>query len=51
LLDLGELDFIDHRGLEILAAHAGHLAGEGGCTIQHQPHLVSRLCEILELQL
>jgi hypothetical protein len=51
LLDLGELDFIDHRGVEILAAHAGRLAGEGGCTIQHQPHLVSRLCRILELQL
>lgn len=50
-LDLEELDFIDHRGLEILAAHASRLAGKGGCTIQHQPHLVSRLCEILELQL
>lgn len=50
-LDLGELDFIDHRGLEVLAAHAGRLTGEGGCTIQHEPHVVSRLCELLELQL
>jgi anti-anti-sigma regulatory factor len=51
LLHLGELDFIDHRGLEVLAAHTSRLAGEGGCTVRHQPHLVSRLCEILELQL
>lgn len=50
-LDLGELDFIDHRGVEILVAHASRLAGESGCTIKHEPHLVSRLCEILELQL
>jgi anti-anti-sigma regulatory factor len=50
-LDLGELDFIDHRGLEVLAAHAGRLAGEGGCAIQHEPYVVSRLCELLELQL
>ncbi|HST68626.1 MAG TPA: MEDS domain-containing protein [Solirubrobacterales bacterium] len=50
-LDLGELDFIDHRGLEVLAAHAGRLAGEGGCAIRHEPPVVNRLCEILELQL
>jgi anti-anti-sigma regulatory factor len=49
-LDLAGLDFIDHRGVEILAAHASH-AGEGGCVVQHEPHVVRRLCEILELQL
>jgi hypothetical protein len=47
-LDLTGLDFIDHRGVEILAAYVG---GEGGCTVQHEPHGVRRLCEILELQL
>lgn len=50
-LDLGALDFIDHRGLEVLAAHTGRLAAAGGCTIHRQPHVVSRLCDILELQL
>ncbi|HEX7279981.1 MAG TPA: MEDS domain-containing protein [Solirubrobacterales bacterium] len=50
-LDLGELDFIDHRGVEVLAAHTSRPAGEGGCTVKHEPHVVSRLCEILELQL
>lgn len=50
-LDLSELDFIDHRGVEILAAHARHLSGAAGCTIQHRPPVVDRLCEILELQL
>lgn len=50
-LDLGELDFIDHRGLEVLAAHASRLTDEGGCAIQHEPYVVSRLCELLELQL
>jgi anti-anti-sigma regulatory factor len=48
-LDLGQLEFIDHRGLEVLATHASRLAGE--CKIQHQPPLVRRLCDILELQL
>jgi MEDS: MEthanogen/methylotroph, DcmR Sensory domain len=50
-LDLGELEFIDHRGLEVLAGHTSRLAGEAGCAVQHEPHLVSRLCDILELQL
>lgn len=50
-LDLSELDFIDHRGLEILAAHTGGHADAGGCTVHHQPYVVSRLCDLLELQL
>jgi hypothetical protein len=50
-LDLGELDFIDHRGLEILAAHANRLTAAGGCTVHHKPYVVSRLCDLLELQL
>lgn len=50
-LDLGELRFIDHCGLEVLAAHTGRLAANGGCTIHHEPYVVSRLCDILELQL
>jgi anti-anti-sigma regulatory factor len=50
-LDLAELDFIDHRGLEILAAHTSRLAGAGGCSIHHQPYVVKRLCDLLELQL
>lgn len=50
-LDLSELDFIDHRGVEILAAHVRDLPGAAGCTIHHRPPVVNRLCEILELQL
>jgi anti-anti-sigma regulatory factor len=50
-LDLGELDFIDHRGLEILSAHTGRLAAAGGCTVHHEPYVVKRLCDLLELQL
>lgn len=48
-LDLGRLDFIDHRGLEVLAAH-GRAAG-GGCSIHNPPPVVDRLCELLELKL
>ena len=50
-LDLGELNFIDHRGLEVLAAHTSRLAAKGGCRVQHQPHIVRRLSDLLELQL
>ncbi|HKO38385.1 MAG TPA: MEDS domain-containing protein [Solirubrobacterales bacterium] len=50
-LDLSELEFIDHRGVEILAAHVRHLAGAAGCTVRDQPPVVNRLCEILDLQL
>lgn len=47
-LDLGRLDFIDHRGLEVLAAHG---RASGGCSIHNSPPVVDRLCELLELKL
>jgi anti-anti-sigma regulatory factor len=50
-LDLEALDFIDHHGLEVLLAHAHRLTAYGGCSIHHQPPVVDRLCELLELEL
>ncbi len=50
-LDLGELGFIDHRGLETLATHAERLAAEGECAVRNAPPVVERLCELLELKL
>lgn len=50
-LDLGELDFIDHRALETLAAHARRLAAAGGCSVRNKPPIVDRLCDLLDLQL
>ncbi|MGN6255186.1 MAG: MEDS domain-containing protein [Solirubrobacterales bacterium] len=49
-LDLGELDFIDHCGLETLVAHTRRLA-ESGCAVHDAPPVVDRLCELLELKL
>ncbi|MGN6215542.1 MAG: MEDS domain-containing protein [Solirubrobacterales bacterium] len=49
-LDLGELDFIDHHGLETLAAHTRRLAKSGGA-VHNAPPVVDRLCELLELTL
>lgn len=50
-LDLGELEFIDHHGLETLATHTHHLAATGGCTIRNTPPGVNRLCALLEVSL
>jgi hypothetical protein len=50
-LDLGALDFIDHRGLEVLAAHAHPPPGDGGYRVHNRPHMVERLCDLLELEL
>lgn len=50
-LDLSELDFIDHRGLAMLAAHTQRLATHGGCAVHNPPPVVDRLCELLELKL
>lgn len=49
-LNLEALDFIDHRGLEILARHTpGRTAGERA--VHNESPLVRRLCDLLELQL
>jgi ABC-type transporter Mla MlaB component len=50
-LNLEALDFIDHYGLEALAAHARRLAAAGDCSIHNQPARVERLCDLLELEL
>jgi anti-anti-sigma regulatory factor len=50
-LDLGSLDFIDHRGLEVLAAHVHQPPGDGGYRIHNRPAKVGRLCDLLELEL
>jgi ABC-type transporter Mla MlaB component len=50
-LDLAPLRFVDHYGLEALAAHARRLAADGGCSIHNRPARVERLCELLELAL
>ncbi|MGN6276351.1 MAG: MEDS domain-containing protein [Solirubrobacterales bacterium] len=50
-LDLSELDFIDHHGLTMLAAHTQRLATQGGCAVHSPPPIVDRLCELLELTL
>jgi DcmR-like sensory protein len=49
-LDLGELDFIDCHGLEVLAAHASR-GDDEGYTLHNRPYVVDRLCGLLELQL
>jgi anti-anti-sigma regulatory factor len=49
-LDLGALDFIDHHGLEVLAAHAHDPAG-GGYEVRNRPPVVDRLCGLLQLEL
>jgi ABC-type transporter Mla MlaB component len=50
-LDLGELGFVDHHGLEVLARHSRRRDAAGGCDVRNQPRVVSRLCELLELAL
>jgi anti-anti-sigma regulatory factor len=48
-LDLGALNFIDHRGLEVLAAHARRPGG--GYRVHNRPLMVERLSNLLELEL
>lgn len=50
-LDLARLDFIDHRGLEILLTHVRRLAASGECSVHNRPLVVERLCELLEMEL
>jgi ABC-type transporter Mla MlaB component len=50
-LNLEALDFVDHHGLEVLAAHTRRLALNGGCTVHNRPRVVERLCDLLELEL
>lgn len=50
-LDLGRLDFIDHRGFEILITHVRRLAAAGECSVQNRPLVVERLCDLLELKM
>jgi anti-anti-sigma regulatory factor len=50
-LNLEALDFIDHRGLEVLAHHADGLAAPGEGALHNERPVVRRLCDLLELQL
>jgi hypothetical protein len=50
-LNLGALRFIDHRGLEVLAAHANQPPGDGGYRLHNRTDMVGRLCDLLELEL
>lgn len=50
-LDLAPLAFIDHRGLEVIAAHARRLSANGGCSIHNPPPVVERLRDLLGLEL
>jgi hypothetical protein len=50
-LNLEALDFIDHRGVEILARHTHDPGADGVRAIHNEPPVVNRLCDLLELQL
>lgn len=50
-LDLEPLRFIDHHGLEVLAAHSRRCRANGGCSIHNPPDALSRLCDLLEVEL
>lgn len=50
-LDLGELDFVDHHGVEVIATHTRRLAAAGECSVRNTPPVVERLCELLGLEL
>jgi anti-anti-sigma regulatory factor len=51
-LDLGELEFIDHHGLQTLAAHRRRLAEDGrAASIVRMPRAARRLGELLGLEL
>jgi anti-anti-sigma regulatory factor len=50
-LDLGELEFIDHHGLQTLSAHRRRLAeGGSGAVIVRMPRAARRLGELLGLE-
>jgi len=49
-LDLSELAFVDHHGFEVLAGHTHRLAA-GGCRVHGKSLVVSRLCELLDVEL
>jgi ABC-type transporter Mla MlaB component len=50
-LDLEALRFIDHHAFEALGAHTRRLAADGGCSVHNRPHVVDRLCGLLEMEL
>lgn len=50
-LDLAELEFIDHHGLEVLISHIERLSAGGRCEVRNAPHVVQRLCDLLEMTL
>lgn len=51
-LNLEALDFIDHRGLEVLARHTpGRAGARECCAVRNEPPLVNRLCDLLGLRL
>lgn len=50
-LDLGQLDFVDHHGVEVIATHVRRLAAAGECSVRNAPPVVERLCGLLELEL
>lgn len=50
-LDLGRLEFIDHRGLDVLVSHLRRRAEAGSdVEVRHVPIVVRRLCDVLELE-
>ncbi len=49
--DLAELEFIDHHGLEVLVSHIERLSAGGSCEVHNAPHVVHRICDLLELKL
>lgn len=50
-IDLGQLDFIDHHGLEVLARHVQRLSSGSKCSIRNTSPCVARLRDLLELEL
>lgn len=50
-LNLEALQYIDHRGLEVLARHAKGSETPGAPSVHHERPLVRRLCDLLEVQL
>lgn len=50
-LDLAQLEFIDHHGLEVLTTHVQRLTAAGECAVRNTPPVVERLCDLLEVEL
>jgi anti-anti-sigma regulatory factor len=48
-LDLAALEFIDHRGFEVLAARTRR--DGSGAVVENKPPVVERLCELLDVDL